>query len=117
MEIKTVPVNLNPYLGQRFYFKKFSLDASGGVDLAYMYSSQITTDISTGNGITNISVNQYRELLDIRPRIQISANYKKFGVYAGYSFGIKNYVNSPLINYSDGAFTRQIRFGISYKIK
>ena len=62
-------VNLNPYVGHRFYFKKFSIDATGGVDLAYMYNSHITTDISTGNGITNISVNEYRELLDIRPQI------------------------------------------------
>ena len=48
--------------------------------------------------------------LDIRPRIEFTSYYKKFGLTIGYSLGLTNYSDAGL-----GAYSRMIRFGISYK--
>jgi len=54
---------------------------------------------------------------DFRPRIQFDVDYKKFGLYVGYSYGLINYMM-----YYDGdaileSYARFFRFGITYKIK
>jgi hypothetical protein len=54
--------------------------------------------------------------IDFRIRAQIATEYKKFGVYFGYSAGTVNYLENYLGD-DGGAYSGILRFGLTYKIK
>jgi len=116
-ELNFKTLNLHPYIGHRFEFKKFSIDATAGVDISYLFKTQYSYNVIGANGFSESSnANLTDKKFDIRPRLQIAVNHDKFTFYTGYSFGIKNYVNNASSESNYGAFARLIRFGVSFKI-
>jgi hypothetical protein len=121
-------INLNPFIGYRIPVKQVNVDVTGGLDFGYNLRTHENGDATAING-TKYETSADRRTIkwDIRPRVQISASYKKLGVYIGYSFGLSNYVNdyNEGTDYYEGtnhegtneAYSRIFRFGMTYQIK
>jgi hypothetical protein len=110
-------VNFYPSIGYRLNLKKLSFDIGGGFDLAYGFKSTETGDAIATNGTGFItSVDRHITSTDIRPRIQLSVNSQKIGVYVGYSEGSANYM-AGMVGGTNESFGRLMRFGMSYRIK
>ena len=119
-------LNLNPYTGYRFAFKDFSFDLTGGFDFAIRFKETIrgNATISNGGRITVFDRTTPNVWFDFRPRVQLAANYKKLGLYVGYSYGLVDYTmwskaptNQDGSNTSADAYARLLRFGVTYRIK
>jgi hypothetical protein len=110
-------LNLNPFLGYRIYSKNISFDLTGGFDFGYCLKGTENGKARASNGIKySTSGDSKSGIIDFRPRFQFSAGYKKFGLYAGYSYGLLNYM---MWVKGDGiweAYSRLVRFGITYQI-
>ena len=112
-------INTNPFMGYRFNLNNISLDLTGSFDVSYCLRAHengfVNYDIgaydiyTTSNDIKGIN-------FDFRPRIQLESNLKKVGVYVGYSYGIVNYYPQNQVANPE-AYSRLIRFGLSFKIK
>ena len=110
-------INLFPYIGQRLYIRKVSLDIVGGFDIAYCIKSTEKGNATATNGTKyTTSVDRKTINTDIRPRIQFSADYQKIGVYVGYSYGLTNY-KSGYIGGTNECYARLVRFGLTYRIR
>ena len=111
---------LTPYLGYRIGSEQISLDLTGGVDVGYLIKSKEDGEAETTRDLiaSTDHTNELDMKVDARPRIQLTANYRQFGVYAGYSRGLSNYV-TDYVNYNGTyrAHSELFRFGILYKIK
>lgn len=115
-------LNLNPFIGYRFELRHFSVDLTGGLDFGY--SLNVTTNghatTTDGRKYTIFDRGSNSVSFDLRPRVQLSADYKKMGLYVGYSYGLIDYMMWAKV-YGNGssprALTRLVRFGITYKIK
>jgi hypothetical protein len=111
-------INLFPFLGYRLQSnKKIFFDITLGLDNAYCLKATEKGKATMSDG-TVYATNVDRKTIttDIRPRIQLSANYERVGVYIGYSLGLRNY----LVDYVGGTnecYSRIIRFGLSYRLK
>jgi hypothetical protein len=110
-------INLNPFLGYRIQYENISFDFAGGLDLACCLKGTENGNATASNGTKySISADSKPANIDIRPRFQFSAVYKKFGLYTGYSYGILNYM---MWLKGDGiweAYSRLIRFGVTYQL-
>ncbi|WP_264520743.1 hypothetical protein [Flavobacterium sp. N1994] len=139
-------LNAFPYAGHRFMIKKTPVDLVFGVDVAYILGSTekgeangtsvisgtVVTVGGGGNGGTvpvlgaiiptnqttyTSSNNIYNTSFDLRPRLQVSADYYNFGLYLGYSYGLVNYNTNPRSGANTGnTYSRMIRFGVTYKL-
>ncbi|MDZ7934653.1 MAG: hypothetical protein U5M51_06775 [Emticicia sp.] len=110
-------INLFPYIGQRFNIRKLSLDIVGGLEIAYCLTATEKGDATATNGTKyTTSVDRKTINTDIRPRIQFSADYKKTGIYIGYSYGLANY-KSGYEGGTNECYARLIRFGLTYRLK
>ncbi len=111
-------VNASPYLGYRIKMKQVSLDLTAGLDVGYLLKSNEKGEAVTVSGQT-ITTNRERDWginFDLRPKVQAAIMYQRFGVYAGYTLGLRNYYNE----FDGGNFnahSRMVRFGATYKIK
>ncbi|MDL2255084.1 hypothetical protein LJC44_03100 [Parabacteroides sp. OttesenSCG-928-G06] len=111
-------LNASPFIGYRIPVKNMSLDIIAGVDIAYSldvkeYGKYKETD---GKDIkfTCSRKDSYIEV-DIRPRLQVNANYKKYTLFAGASVGLKDYYEG-WTGGSPEAYMNTIRIGIQYRI-
>ena len=110
-------INTNPFVGYRFNLNKISLDLTGGFDVSYCLRAHENGFVDVFNDIRpTTSVNIKNINFDFRPRIQLEFNFKKVGVYVGYSYGIVNYYPQNQVANPE-AYSRLIRFGLSFKIK
>ncbi len=110
-------INLNPFIGYRIPVKQINFDITGGLDFGYNLSTYEKGNATAINGTKyETSVDRKTIKWDIRPRIQISVDYKKLGLYIGYSFGLSNYM-SGYIGGTNEAYSRIFRFGMTYQIK
>jgi hypothetical protein len=114
MDISTI--NINPFAGYRFNADKFPIDLVGGFDFANILSTKEKGDATDTNG-NKYTTSRDRKTIstDIRPRIQVSTDYKKFGVYLGYSFGLSNYMKD-YIGGTNNVHSKIFRFGITYQV-
>jgi len=113
--LNTKFINANPYLGYRMNISKISFDVTGGFDIAYCLSAHESAFLVNSAGAESpvtSDLNQKPLNFDFRPQLQVAISYNTFGVYVGYSYGISNYFSG----YSE-AYSRLIRFGVSYQIK
>jgi hypothetical protein len=115
-------INLFPQIGYRFKSKKVSFDLVAGSDIAFCLNATEKGEATATNGIKyNTNVDRKTINKDFRPRIQLTANYKKAGVYAGYSYGLTDYTSDYLwgdnLGDSDGTYSRFFRFGLTYLLK
>jgi hypothetical protein len=111
-------VNLYPYFGKRFNVQKFSFDFLVGSDFSYIgnaYEKGILN--SHKDGIYETSKDRNTIDFDLRPRIQLTVNYQKTGVYFGYSSGLVNYKSEYDGSGIDVAYGNLIRFGVSYRLR
>lgn len=115
-------INLHPFVGFRVINKKITLDFSGGFDIAFGLSGKEKGNAiaytDTGNVLIVTNNDRGKIKKDIRPRLQLSAQYKKVGVYAGYSLGLSNYLFGSMGDFATfDAYSRLFRFGLSYQLK
>ncbi|QKJ61910.1 outer membrane beta-barrel protein [Flavobacterium sp. M31R6] len=110
-------LNLNPSVGYRFNINKFPLDLVGGFDIGYILKAREIGNATDMDGIEySTSLDRKTINYDFRPRVQISTDYKKFGLYLGYSIGLSNYLEGYIGGVNE-AYSRMMRFGITYKLK
>jgi hypothetical protein len=109
-------LNLNPYIGYRAGIKNVSLDLTGGLEIGQCLSSGESGKAEDENGKKYMtSLDRTTIKMDLRPRVQLAAAYKKAGVYVGYSYGLKNYKEGYIGGVNECS-SRIIRFGITYRI-
>lgn len=109
-------IDLSPYIGQRFKLKIICFDITGGLEFAHCLSENENGSAVAINNIKyTISSNNKTITTDIRPRIQVSANYHKSSIYIGYSYGVIDYLSDYRGTINDCS-SRLIRFGIAYQI-
>ena len=97
-------------------FSRLTSDLTLGTDLGICLNSR---EHETGT-MNNVKYDYYYALpnnpnLDIRPRIEFTNYYKKFGLTIGYSLGLTNYENTGEWGAGNKAFSRMIRFGLAYR--
>ena len=111
-------INLNPFIGKRFKSKDVSVDLVGGFDFCHILSAREKGDAHIdGNPDDNYKTNRNIKTInyDLRPRIQISLDYKRIGFYLGYCQGIISHsIENDNIN-SD-VKSRFIRLGLTGKL-
>ena len=90
---------------------------TGGLDIGYGLKADENGSAIASNG-TNYITSADRKTIktDIRPRLQVSAQYKKLGLYMGYSAGLTNY-KSGYIGGTNECYATLLRFGASYLLK
>ncbi len=110
-------LNVYPFLGYRVPAGKLNIDITGGLDLSHCLHAKEKGKAKASNGTRyETSVDRKTIKNDIRPRIQLTASYEKFGAYVGYSLGLKNY-RSGYDGGTNECFARLFRFGLTYQIK
>ena len=111
-------INFYHFFGYRFWLKAISFDLINGFDIAYILNSTEIGNATTTDGISySTSVNRNLINFDFRPRIQLIFNYKKLGLYVGYSYGLINYMMQYKGDAINQVFSRLFRFGVTYQIK
>jgi len=110
-------LNFNPFIGYRFIVNNICFDLTGGFDYGYILKANEDGSATATNGIKyTTSLDRKDITFDLRPRVQLSTEYKVIGLYIGYSYGLMDY----MMHYKGGtndASARLFRFGITYKIK
>jgi hypothetical protein len=117
--LNTSIINLFPYVGGRFRVSQQPFDLVGGLDVGKVLSSKENGDAkSIDNSQFHIQTSVDRKGLktDLRPRIQLSTDFERTGVYIGYSHGIRNY-KAGLQGMTVDAYSRMFRVGLTYRIK
>lgn len=109
-------INVNPFFGYRFNAEKLPIDLVGGFDIASILNSKECGDVTDVNG-NHYTISGDRKTIstDIRTRIQISTDYKKFGIYLGYSFGLSNYMNGYVGGVNE-VYSKIFRLGLTYQV-
>jgi hypothetical protein len=110
-------INLHPFLGKRFNAKNISFDLLAGLDFAYILSAnEKGSAIGSNDALYETTRNRSTIDFDIRPRIQLTVNYHKSGIYLGYASGSANY-KSGYVGGINETYGNLIRFGVSYRLK
>jgi hypothetical protein len=109
-------INIQPFAGYRFMLRQVHVDITAGVDIGHCLKATEKGNAETENGrLYNTSVDRMTITTDIRPRAQVSAGYKRFGAYLGYSIGLKNYKDG-YIGSTNESYSRILRFGVTYRL-
>jgi hypothetical protein len=114
-------LNANPFIGYRGYMsKKLPLDFLVGTDLGYCLSAREQGKATTRGIEVETDEDQKMIHWDVRPRLQIAAEYKRLGCYVGYSYGLTHYdgpINKAESSIKNDAYSQIFRFGLSYRLK
>lgn len=109
-------ITVNPFAGYRFNADQFPIDLTAGFDVANILSTKQKGDATDANGNKYTTYGDRQPInTDYRARIQVSTDYQKFGIYVGYSFGLRSYMES----YDGGTnqvYSKILRFGVTYQI-
>ncbi|MEO8414911.1 MAG: hypothetical protein ABI472_14685 [Ginsengibacter sp.] len=107
--------NINPFIGRRFLKNGMTIDLSSGIDIGICLKNveQGNATITATNDVISTNVTHPHPSIDIRPRIQLKAGYKRAGIIIGYSPGLTNYQSTK----GSKAYTSFMRLGFSYRIK
>jgi hypothetical protein len=77
-------------MGYRIKSKNISFDLSGGFEVGYCLGATEKGNATATRGIKySVSRESKTITIDIRPWFKLSAMYQKFGLYTGYSSGLK----------------------------
>lgn len=110
-------LNFFPSVGYRFEIGFIPFDLEGGFDFGYLmqgFERGKATDENGTRYTTRISRNDIT--FDFRPRIQFTITWNRIGVYAGYSYGLINYMMNYKSDSQNQVNARLIRFGINFRI-
>lgn len=109
-------INVYPNLGYRFSIQGLNLDITAGPEVGLLLNSKEIGEAQLENGTTiKTDYNRYNPDNDYRIRSSLTVHYKRWGISAGYSHGLNNYM-SGYVGGPTEAFSRFIRFGVAYKI-
>ncbi|MBE7173481.1 MAG: outer membrane beta-barrel protein [Williamsia sp.] len=109
-------INLEPFVGYRLALNSLSFDITGGVDVGYcLHANEKGKATATDGKVYKTSLDRKNITTDARPRLQFSSNYKNYGFYVGYSFGLVNF-KSGYIGGINECYSRIFRFGVTYLI-
>ena len=120
-DAKTILTNqflsFHPFLGKRIRLinsitSDLTIGTDLGIDLNISEHETGTIDMSYKYDFIYKNLNKPKSI-DIRPRIEFVNYYKRFGLTIGYSYGLTNYTNK-MVTGNQEAFSRMIRFGLSY---
>ena len=117
--LNTSFINLFPFLGGRFKINNQAFDLVGGLDIAHVLSAKENGDAkSIDNAQFHIQTSRDRKnmKMDLRPRIQLSTDFGKIGLYAGYAYGVMNY-QAGLMGLTVETYSRMARVGVTYGLK
>ncbi|MEJ5961575.1 hypothetical protein [Pedobacter immunditicola] len=117
--LNTSFINLFPFLGRRFNMSQQAFDLVAGLDIGHVLKARENGDAkSTDNAAFHIETSRDRKSLnrDLRARIQLSTDFGKMGVYAGYAHGVRNY-RAGLDGMTVEAYSRMWRVGVTYRLK
>jgi len=110
-------LNFNPFVGYRVYFEPMTMDMQFGVDVAKTLSIKENGSIEDKSGNkTSFTHDRGKAIdVDIRPRLQFNVNYDRYTIFAGYSWGLKDYLDG-LIGANPGpARLNVFRLGLQYQ--
>jgi hypothetical protein len=115
--------NINPYLGYRLNLKKIKIDFMPGIDVSFNVNSYDKGTVTTTDGMVyKVDNKMPKPPTDVRLRLGIAATLNRFGLTAGYAYGLTNFASNLDVNASGtstpapNAHSELIRFGISYRI-
>lgn len=116
-KLNTQFLNLHPNFGFRIGGSNTTFDLTAGMDIGIILDSKEKGQAKTTTG-TSITTNSDRKNLrtDLRPRLQLAANYQKFSLYTGYAIGLSNYRGNVACGGGQEVQSRVIRLGLSYRI-
>ncbi|SDL19334.1 outer membrane beta-barrel protein [Siphonobacter aquaeclarae] len=107
---------LHPFAGYRFGRKSVSLDLTAGIDFGFRLKAKESGHFHANGGEQPISGDPSTVRTDIRPRLQLAFSYRRAGINAGYSIGIKNYREGWLGGATE-AYLNVVRAGIFYRLR
>jgi hypothetical protein len=116
-------ININPYIGYRLNLKKIKIDIMPGMDFGFNVSSYDKGTATTTDGsVYKLDNKMPKSATDVRLRMGLAAGFKRFGLTAGYAYGLTNFASNLDVNAggtstpASKAHSKLIRFGISYRI-
>lgn len=110
-------LNLNPFIGYRLPIRQVVVDLTVGIDVGILLNAYERGRATASNGqvFTASSDRAHMMNTDLRPRIQLEAHYKQYGIYVGHSTGLSNYQEGMVGGVEHGAWSKMLRFGVSYR--
>ncbi|WP_312188722.1 hypothetical protein [Sphingobacterium sp.] len=111
-------VNFNPFVGYRVGFEPMTMDIQIGMDVSKTLSIKESGSIEDKQGNkTSFDRDRGKVIdVDLRPRLQFNVNYERYTVFAGYSWGLKDY-NNGLLGADPGAARLNVfRLGLQYQL-
>ena len=112
-------INVYPFIGQRISIGTQTVDISIGSDIGFLVSSKEKAKATATQGGITLKTDVKRDKLltaDIRPRVQLSTDFDKIGIYIGYSYGMSNYYKNMIGMKDNKVYSRMVRLGLSYRI-
>ncbi|WP_430899294.1 MULTISPECIES: hypothetical protein [unclassified Paraflavitalea] len=109
-------VNLNPYIGYTKSISGFKLGLKIGADFAIPQKLKAKTTYivpTISKNEVTFTQNPEKPSLDIRPRVQATAEYNKIILSVGYAKGLTNYQTN---NANGEAYLNYFRIGLGYTI-
>jgi hypothetical protein len=121
--LRSQDININPYIGYRLNLKKIKIDIMPGMDIGMDVNSYDKGSATATDGtVYKVDYKMTKAPTDVRLRLGLAAMFKRFGLTAGYAYGLTNFASNLDAN-AGGTSTpapkihsELIRFGISYRI-
>jgi len=111
-------INFNPFVGYRVFFEPMTMDIQLGMDIAKVLSIKEKGSIEDKQGNkTKFDRGRGKVIdMDLRPRLQFNVNYDRYTVFAGYSWGLKDYTGQMLGSDLGAARLNVFRLGLQYQL-
>ena len=110
-------VNLHPLLGYRWGRQAWQLDLSIGLDLAFGSSATEKGEAFTASHQAYITHNRLSvPPFDRRPRLDLTAYYRRFGLSVGYAKGTTNYIANLAFGSKYAIYEQVWRAGLVYRL-
>jgi hypothetical protein len=109
-------ININPYIGYRLQINKIKIDMMPGIDMGFDMNSYDKGKATDSEGyVYRTDLKLPGAPTDIRLKLGVEANYKRFGIVAAYAHGLTNLYKVTTVSGSDDAHSELINLGITYR--
>jgi hypothetical protein len=116
-------ININPYIGYRLDIKKIKVDIMPGLDVGFNVNSyEKGSATGTDGTVYKVDYKMLKAPADVGLRLNLAASFKRFGLTAGYVYGLTNFASNLDVTAGGSSspapkiHSELIRFGISYRI-